>query len=114
MDAYIGKEASASVSPSAKYPYRYDTKNLYGFCVPTLDKASGNVSALSDKAINTFKRLFDDSVMSDKLTSYVADIAYSWKVILAGSLTAIILGYLYLLIIRCVGGVIIWLSIFLI
>lgn len=52
--------------------------------------------------------------MSDKITQYVADIAYSWKVILMSSFTAIVLGYLYLIIIRCVGGVIVWLSIVLI
>lgn len=69
---------------------------------------------MSDSAIKTFQKLFEDTVMSDKVTSYVADIAYSWKVVALSSLSAIILGYLYLFIIRCVGGIIIWLSILLI
>lgn len=52
---------------------------MYGFCVPTFEAAeNGGVSALSDNAIKTFKKLFEDTVMSDKLTSYIADIAYSW------------------------------------
>jgi len=52
--------------------------------------------------------------MNDKMTSYIADIANAWKVILACSGTAIILGYTYLLLIRCIGALIVWLSIVLI
>ena len=99
-------------SATGKYPYRYDTRKLYGFCVP--DFNTDNVSAISDDTIKTFKKLFNDTVMSDKLTSYLADIAYSWMVILLGSVLAIVLGYIYLLLIRCMGALIVWLSIFLI
>ena len=87
---------------------------MYGFCVPTFDSAGESVSALSDTAIKTFKRLFEDTVMQDKGTQYIADIAYSWKVILICSFTCIVLGYLYLLLIRLIGGLIVWLSIILI
>jgi hypothetical protein len=52
--------------------------------------------------------------MKDKLTSYIADIAEAWKVIVICSVTAIVLGYVYLLLIRCMGALIIWLSIALI
>jgi len=48
------------------------------------------------------------------MTAYLADIAYSWRVIAVCSVTSIFLGYLYLLIIRCIGALIVWLSIFLI
>lgn len=52
--------------------------------------------------------------MKDKVTSYIADIAYCWKVIAICSFTAIVLGYLYLLVIRCIGAIIVWISIILI
>lgn len=48
------------------------------------------------------------------MTAYVADVAYSWKVIAICSGTAILLGYAYLFIIRCIGAVIVWGSILLI
>jgi hypothetical protein len=51
--------------------------------------------------------------MNDKITQYIADISYSWKVIAISSATAIVLGYLYLLVIRCMGAIIVWLSIIL-
>lgn len=58
VDTYIGADAAAVASPFAKFPYRYDTKQLYGFCVPSLDNLSGSASAMSDQMINTFKKLF--------------------------------------------------------
>ena len=82
---------------------------MYGFCVPDLD--TENVSALSEETIKTFKKLFNDTVLGDKLTSYLADISYSWVVILVCSFTAILLGYIYLILIRYLGALIIWLSI---
>ena len=51
--------------------------------------------------------------MNDKVTAYIADIAYTWKLIALSTVTAIVFGYLYLLIIRCCGAVIVWLSIIL-
>lgn len=112
IEAYTG-DVEGNISTSATFDYRYDTKKMYGFCVPTF-KTGGEVSALSDSAIKTFKKLFEDTVMEDKLTSYIADIAYSWLVVLICSLTAIVLGYIYLLLIRLLGGLIVWLSIILI
>lgn len=74
IDAYTG-EQEENISANVKFPYRYDTKKMYGFCVPTFETGTGNVSALSDSAIKTFKKLFEDTIMEDKLTSYIADIA---------------------------------------
>ena len=51
--------------------------------------------------------------MEDKITSYIADIAYSWKVIAICSGSAILLGYIYLALIRLLGAIIVWLSIIL-
>ena len=51
--------------------------------------------------------------MEDKVMSYIADIAYSWKVIAICSGTAVLLGYIYLGLIRVLGALIVWLSIIL-
>jgi hypothetical protein len=56
FEAYTGTAESAT-SSSLKFDYRYNTKKMYGFCVPDFDASSG-ASALSDQAIKTFKRLF--------------------------------------------------------
>lgn len=99
-------------SVAGKWPYRYDTKKMYGFCVPDTD--AENASALSDTMIKTMKRLFQDTVLEDKFTSYVADIAYCWRMILVCSVTAVLLSYLWLFIIKLIGGLIVWLSIIII
>jgi len=44
--------------------------------VPKIDKAAAG--AFSEKTIETFKRLFSETVMNDKLTQYIADIAATW------------------------------------
>lgn len=113
IETYTGltPEQQKTVSSEATWPFRYDTVKMYGFCVPDID--TEKVSALSADTVDAFKELFNDTIMGDKLTSYLADIAYSWKVILVCSITAIVLGYIYLLLIRCMGALIIWLSIIL-
>jgi len=92
-------------------PFRYNTQKIYGFCLPKLDK--DQFGAFSEKTIETFKKLFQETIMKDKVTSYIADIAFAWKVIAICSVTAIVLGYLYLLIIRLIGAIIVWGSIML-
>ena len=108
ISSYTG---SSNNAPGLTFDYRYNTENLYGFCVPNVD--TSQVGALSDKLIDTFKALFEETVMEDKITSYIADIAYSWKVIAICSGSAILLGYIYLALIRCLGAFIVWLSIIL-
>ena len=85
---------------------------MYGFCLP--DMNTDSIGALGKETLETFKKLFEGTVMDDKVTSYIADIAYSWKVLAICSATSIVLGYLYLLFIRLCGCVIVWLSIVLI
>ena len=51
--------------------------------------------------------------MNDKVTQYFADVYYSWKVLALASLSAIVLGYLYLLLIRLIGAILVWFTIFL-
>ena len=109
-DVFKGVDTGAG---EIKYPFRYNTKKLYGFCYPDLF-SKDEVSGLNEKTIEKFKEMFEDIVMNDKLTSYLADIAYAWKTILTCSVTAIVLGYIYMLLIKCMGGLIVWLSIILI
>ena len=99
-------------SVAGKWPYRYDTKSLYGFCVPDTD--SENASALATTIVDTFYELFENTIMEDKLTSYIADIAYCTKLILAFSFGAVVLSYLWLFIIKLIGGLIVWLSLIII
>ena len=110
VEEYLGVPAD-SLDPDLKIPFRYKTNRMYGFCVP--DFSGSGLSAISDSTIKTFKKLFNDTVLEDKVTSYLADIANSWQVILVASITSILLGYIYLILIRWLGAFIIWLSIIL-
>ena len=89
--------------------FRYDTLELYGFCVPKID--TNSVGAFSEKTVETFTKLFEDTIMNDKITQYIADIAFCWKVIAICSGTSVFLGYLYLFIVRLIGAIIVWGSI---
>lgn len=102
-----------SVSGGLYWPYRYDTKPLYGFCIPDVEVDPDEAQGLSQELIDMFMELFEGTIMEDKVTSYARDIAYSWKVVAVCSGTAVFLGYLYLIIIRWIGGIIVWCSIFL-
>ena len=42
------------------------------------------------------------------MTQYFADVAYSWKVLAICSGTALVLAYLYLFLIRLIGGILVW------
>ena len=84
---------------------------MYGFCVPTFEGDA--ISAISDSKIETFNKVFNVHMLGDKLTSYIADIGHSLQMILVASITAILLGYFYLLLIKFIGALIIWLSIIL-
>ena len=56
--------------------------------------------------------MFEEYIMNDKITQYIADIAYSWKVLAACSGTALVLAYLYLFLIRLIGAILVWFTIF--
>jgi len=72
-----------------------------------------NVGALTDGAIELFGDMFDEIIMEDKVTQYFADVVYSWKVLAICSGTAIVLGYFYLILIRLIGAILVWMTIFL-
>lgn len=55
-----------------------------------------------------FKQAFYTSAYGQKFSHYFNDIAQCWAVILVASAVAFVLGYLYLFVIRLIGGWIIW------
>lgn len=58
-----------------------------------------------------FVDAFFESQYSNQATNYMYDIATTWPVIVVASVVAVILSYLYLFMVRCMGGMIIWFSI---
>ena len=70
--------STTTIPASMTFPFRYDTTNLFGFCVPKVEVNSKNVSALGEKAVETIKSVVNSVITTDKLTSYIADIAFSW------------------------------------
>ena len=90
--------------------FRYDTIQTpweNGFCVPTASGKDEKIKAVTEALLNTWKK----SSSGSKVEGYLKDIVDSWAVLLISSVTALIFGYLYLWIIRLIGGSIIWLSI---
>jgi len=113
--AYIDKFYTgdkSKVTQLTKIPFRYNTSKMFGFCLPTIKTDS--ISAVSEKTLDTFMSLFQSTIMDSKVTEYMSDIAMSWKVLAVSSATAIVLGYIYLILIRFMGAVLVWLSIILV
>lgn len=52
-----------------------------------------------------------DAVDSDALQDYVNSITEGWPIILASVFMAMLLGFIYLIYIRCCVGLVIWLTI---
>ena len=90
-------------------PFRYATEDVFGFCLPKID--TEQLGAFGEKAIDELKAMFNELIMNDKVSAYIADVAYSWRVIAICSVTAIVLGYLYLFVVRLIGAIIVWGSI---
>ena len=65
-----------------------------------------------DTAVEVFKDNFYNKYDVDKYTAYIADIYRVWYVMAICVLAAFVIGIIYLLILRCCAGVIIWTSIF--
>ena len=92
--------------------FRYDTQSiaLYGngVCLPKISEESqGAVKGIIDNVWETFKK----SDTGQLAQSWMEDIVASWVLIALSSVTALVLGYVYLMIISLIGGAIIWLSI---
>ena len=87
-------------------PFRYDSESFLGhFCLPSGDYTD------SDKMKDAFRDAFFNNVLGDATTQYFYDIGRSWAVILVASICSVIIAYLYLFMIRYMGGVIIWISV---
>lgn len=74
------------------------------YCIP-------DTTALQNTAVKTFKENFYDKYNIDKFTDYIGDLVSVWYVMAICFGIAFVLGMLYLLILRCCAGVIIWFSI---
>jgi hypothetical protein len=78
---------------------------VYGrFCIPTSE-------SLKNATVNAFMNNFYEKYDIDKYTSYVADLINVWYIMAICVGGAFIIGIIYLLILRCCAGVIIWGSI---
>lgn len=87
-------------------PWRYNVTNVVDhFCIPS---GSDFVDAAT---LEQFKKAFFTNVYGQKIAVWFWDIAKSWKVLAVSAATAFVLAYLYLFVIRCVGGIIIYISI---
>lgn len=65
-----------------------------------------NVTAMKQ----VFQNAFFNNVLGNKLSVYFYDIYKCWLVILVASILSVVLAYLYLFLIRLMGGLIIWVS----
>lgn len=85
-------------------PFRYATKAYSGFCAP-----NGNSEDNRD-GVEKLKQAFFESTYGSKVVVWAGDIYKSWAVILVVAVISLFLGYLYLYIIRLLGGAIIWIT----
>jgi choline transporter-like protein 2/4/5 len=87
-------------------PFRYESEAFLGhFCLP-----SGTYTN-STEMKEAFRNAFFNNVVGDKGTQYFYDIGKSWPVILVASICSVIIAYIFLFMIRYMGGVIIWVSV---
>lgn len=85
-------------------PFRYATKAFGGFCAPDSDAAG------TDDQLEALKKAFYESTYGNKLVVWSGDIYDAWYVILIVAVISLFLGYLYLFVIRVIGGAIIWVT----
>jgi len=86
-------------------PFRYRSKKLLGtFCIPFDD------SYVNKDTYLAFKKAFFESAYGSKSSQYFYDIGKTWHVILVSAIVACIFGYIYLIVLRFIGGIIIWFS----
>mmetsp|Transcript_27452 Transcript_27452/g.20609 ORF Transcript_27452/g.20609 Transcript_27452/m.20609 type:complete len:324 (-) Transcript_27452:420-1391(-) len=85
-------------------PFRYGTTLVIGkYCIPDTD-------ALKDAAVSTFYDYFEEYFDVQKLTEYASDIYEAWMVLLISVGIAFLLGFVYLLLLRCCAGVMVFFS----
>jgi hypothetical protein len=67
---------------------------------------------LKEAAVSAFKDNFYEKFNIDKFSDYVSDLINTWQVMVISIGTAFIIGIIYLVILRCCAGVIVWFTIF--
>ena len=75
------------------------------YCVP-------NSEAIKKEAIKQFKDTFYEKYNVDKFSDYVMDLINCWQVMLICFGAAFIFGMIYLVILRCFAGLLVWTTIF--
>lgn len=85
-------------------PFRYETEPILDhFCLPSANYTNADVK-------NAFKEAFFANVLGDNGTQYVYDLGKSWVVLLVSCFIAVAISYIYLALIRCFGGLMIWVA----
>jgi hypothetical protein len=95
-------------------PFRYDTMATpwgNGYCVPTLTADTNESVGL---VIAKMKEQFETGDAGETVTGAFKDITDSWMILVISSITAVILGYIFLFVIQALGGYIVWISFILI
>ena len=77
------------------------------FCLPDVDNMS---DSLKDEFEN-FKERFYDEYGGQTITLYISDLFAVWYVLCMCIGAAFIIGFLYMLALRCLAGCVIWFSI---
>jgi len=91
--------------------FSYTTKAVGRFCLPSgLGSSSVNMTV---DVVETIKKAFFATSWGEKVATYFYDVIICWPMLIAGSVIALILGYVYLFVMRCLGGAIVWLMIIL-
>ena len=73
----------------------------------------GGAANLTNTTIEAIKQTFFATSYGRKVATYFFDIMIAWPMLIAGCVIALILSYVYLFVIRCLGGAIVWLMIIL-
>jgi hypothetical protein len=86
-------------------PFRYNTVSVLGaWCLPD------GKDYINEGTWQKVQSAFLQNAYGEKVGLWISSIAKSWQVILVSIPVAIILGYIYLFIIRLIGGFIVWVS----
>lgn len=104
IDLSLYSDITPNIAGLTSYPFRYNTTAIGGFCVPNAKEAAGELKEVADEFLNyMYTRAFGDEGQA-----VFADIAASANVLAWSCLSALVLGYLFLFVIRCIGGLIIY------
>lgn len=78
------------------------------YCLPDLTALNNITKPILEPFMQKFYKNYD----VEKYTAYIADLAKAWYVMAICVGAAVVVSLVYLLILRCCAGVLIWLSIF--